>query len=145
MAYQVAAVAEADCIGCTACAQACPTGAIVGATKQLHTILADLCTACGACLPVCPVPCIAWQPWPEATHPLQGPNSHHGEAAAAAHAKRLAAPATRGVLAIAAVADATALVLPPSLHAKAEQARQKSLEKYKKMGPLQRPRALPRG
>jgi electron transport complex protein RnfB len=55
---QVALIVEADCIGCTKCIQACPVDAIIGASKQMHTVIADLCTGCELCLPPCPVDCI---------------------------------------------------------------------------------------
>ncbi len=54
----VALIREAECIGCTKCIQACPVDAIVGASKRMHTILADLCTGCELCIPPCPVDCI---------------------------------------------------------------------------------------
>jgi H+/Na+-translocating ferredoxin:NAD+ oxidoreductase subunit B len=54
----VAAIDEATCIGCTLCIQACPTDAIVGAARQMHTVLAQRCTGCELCLPPCPVDCI---------------------------------------------------------------------------------------
>jgi Na+-translocating ferredoxin:NAD+ oxidoreductase subunit B len=54
----VALIREAECIGCTKCIQACPVDAIVGGSKLMHTVLADLCTGCELCLPPCPVDCI---------------------------------------------------------------------------------------
>jgi electron transport complex protein RnfB len=70
----VAKIIEADCIGCTLCIQACPVDAIVGASKQMHTVIESECTGCDLCLPPCPVDCIEmipahrgiekWQ-WPE--------------------------------------------------------------------------------
>ena len=54
----VALIREAECIGCTKCIQACPVDAIVGASKRMHTVLADLCTGCELCIPPCPVDCI---------------------------------------------------------------------------------------
>ena len=53
---------EAVCIGCTACIRACPVDAIFGATKQMHTVIAEECTGCGLCIPPCPVDCIHMQP-----------------------------------------------------------------------------------
>ncbi len=50
---------EVWCIGCALCVKACPTDAIVGASKQMHAILQDWCTGCELCLPACPVDCIA--------------------------------------------------------------------------------------
>lgn len=58
----VARIDETTCIGCTLCIQACPTDAIVGAAKLMHTVVADRCIGCGLCLPPCPVDCIAMLP-----------------------------------------------------------------------------------
>ena len=57
----VAVIDEATCIGCTLCIQACPVDAIVGAAKQLHTIVAAECTGCELCLAPCPVDCITME------------------------------------------------------------------------------------
>jgi electron transport complex protein RnfB len=54
----VAVIDEAWCIGCTLCIKACPTDAIVGSHKQMHTVIESACTGCDLCLPVCPVDCI---------------------------------------------------------------------------------------
>ncbi len=54
----VAVIDEAWCIGCTLCIKACPTDAIVGANKRMHTVIARWCTGCELCIPVCPVDCI---------------------------------------------------------------------------------------
>ena len=63
------------CIGCTLCIKACPTDAIMGSNKVMHTVLEAYCTGCGLCLPVCPVDCIiietatpgatGWAAWSE--------------------------------------------------------------------------------
>ena len=58
----VAVIDEAWCIGCTLCMEACPTDAIVGAHKRMHTVVEAHCTGCDLCLPVCPVDCIDMQP-----------------------------------------------------------------------------------
>ena len=58
----IARIDEATCIGCTLCIRACPTDAIVGAAKLMHTVIADRCTGCELCLPPCPVDCIAMLP-----------------------------------------------------------------------------------
>jgi electron transport complex protein RnfB len=55
----VALIDEQTCIGCTLCIQACPVDAIVGAAKQMHTIIASECTGCELCLAPCPVDCIS--------------------------------------------------------------------------------------
>jgi len=41
------------CIGCTACARKCPTGAILGDRRQVHRIDPDLCIKCGVCMETC--------------------------------------------------------------------------------------------
>jgi electron transport complex protein RnfB len=57
-----AVIDEAWCIGCTLCMEACPTDAILGANKRMHTVIAAHCTGCDLCLPVCPVDCIEMVP-----------------------------------------------------------------------------------
>ena len=41
------------CRGCTACARVCPTGAISGKVKEVHTIDTSKCIKCGACMEKC--------------------------------------------------------------------------------------------
>ncbi len=53
---------EKICIGCTLCIQACPVDAILGAAKQMHTIIESECTGCDLCIPPCPVDCIFIKP-----------------------------------------------------------------------------------
>src|SRR5438270_12816500 len=60
--FAIARIDEAACIGCALCIKACPTDAIVGAAKLMHTVIADRCTGCELCLPPCPVDCIAMLP-----------------------------------------------------------------------------------
>ena len=72
----VAIIDEAWCIGCTLCITACPTDAILGTNKLMHTVIEPYCTGCELCLPVCPVDCISlenvtgtvtgWAAWPQA-------------------------------------------------------------------------------
>ncbi|TFZ00649.1 electron transport complex subunit RsxB [Ramlibacter henchirensis] len=69
----VAVIDEAWCIGCTLCLKACPTDAILGVHKRMHTVIEPYCTGCELCVPVCPVDCISlenvtgdragWQAW----------------------------------------------------------------------------------
>jgi electron transport complex protein RnfB len=69
----VAVIDEAWCIGCTLCLDACPTDAIMGSNKLMHTVIERYCTGCELCVPVCPVDCIGlenvtgertgWQAW----------------------------------------------------------------------------------
>ncbi len=54
----VAYIREAECIGCTKCIQACPVDAILGAAKQMHTVIISECTGCDLCVEPCPVDCI---------------------------------------------------------------------------------------
>jgi len=54
----VAIIREDACIGCTKCIQACPTDAIVGAAKLMHTVITNDCTGCELCILPCPVDCI---------------------------------------------------------------------------------------
>ena len=53
-----AQIREDECIGCTKCIKPCPTDAILGAGKVMHTVITDACTGCGLCVPTCPVDCI---------------------------------------------------------------------------------------
>lgn len=72
----MAVIDEAWCIGCTLCLKVCPTDAILGSNKRMHTVIERYCTGCELCVPVCPVDCIAlenftaertgWQAWSEA-------------------------------------------------------------------------------
>jgi electron transport complex protein RnfB len=55
----MAVIDEAWCIGCTLCLDACPTDAILGGNKRMHTVIEAFCTGCELCVPVCPVDCIA--------------------------------------------------------------------------------------
>lgn len=71
----VAVIDENWCIGCTLCIKACPTDAIIGSNKLMHTVIEPYCTGCELCIPVCPVDCIAlenvsgeatgWAAWPQ--------------------------------------------------------------------------------
>jgi Na+-translocating ferredoxin:NAD+ oxidoreductase subunit B len=69
----IAIIDESWCIGCTLCIAACPTDAIFGSNKMMHTVIEPYCTGCELCIPVCPVDCISlhnvtgtqtgWQAW----------------------------------------------------------------------------------
>lgn len=72
----VAVIDENWCIGCTLCLKVCPTDAILGGNKRMHTVIEKYCTGCELCVPVCPVDCISlenvtgtatgWQAWTQA-------------------------------------------------------------------------------
>jgi electron transport complex protein RnfB len=55
----LAVIDESWCIGCTLCIKACPTDAVVGTHKRMHTVIEAYCTGCELCIPVCPVDCIS--------------------------------------------------------------------------------------
>lgn len=55
---QIAVIDEDRCIGCVMCIKACPTDAIIGMAKRMHTVLSQDCTGCELCLEPCPVDCI---------------------------------------------------------------------------------------
>ncbi len=59
----LAVIKEPECIGCTLCLQACPVDAILGAAKQMHTVIAEECTGCELCVAPCPVDCIEMVPF----------------------------------------------------------------------------------
>jgi electron transport complex protein RnfB len=72
----VAVIDENWCIGCTLCMDVCPTDAILGTNKRMHTVIDPYCTGCELCVPVCPVDCISlenvtgdrtgWRAWSQA-------------------------------------------------------------------------------
>ena len=124
----VARIDEAWCIGCTLCIKACPTDAILGANKHMHTVIAQHCTGCELCIPVCPVDCIhldvvdasvtGWQAWTpaQADHARARYAIHQQREAALAHSPRnaKAAQAFAEQAALKAQAGSTATVAAPS-------------------------------
>ena len=52
-ALSVYTIIEDKCIGCTACARACPVKCISGSVKKPHVINQEKCIKCGACLKAC--------------------------------------------------------------------------------------------
>jgi len=82
---------EPECIGCTLCAQACPVDAILGAAKQMHTVIASECTGCQLCLKPCPVECIHMVPIPIETGTWKWPYPASGPLTATAAAQPIQA------------------------------------------------------
>ena len=64
-AREVAYIREAECIGCVKCIAACPVDAILGASGQMHTVIAAECTGCDLCVEPCPVDCIEMRVLPD--------------------------------------------------------------------------------
>jgi electron transport complex protein RnfB len=50
---------EELCIGCLRCIGECSTDAIVGAVKQMHTVIPENCHGCKKCFKVCPTEAIS--------------------------------------------------------------------------------------
>lgn len=63
--HRVAVIDEEICIGCGKCLRPCPTDAIIGTNKYMHTVITALCTGCELCIPPCPVDCIRMEQNPE--------------------------------------------------------------------------------
>lgn len=61
---KIAAIEEAICIGCCRCLKDCPTDAIIGAAKQIHSVMREACTGCEACVDRCPTGAIVMEPVP---------------------------------------------------------------------------------
>ncbi|MDE2219848.1 MAG: RnfABCDGE type electron transport complex subunit B [Gammaproteobacteria bacterium] len=82
------------CIGCARCLPPCPVDAILGAARQLHTVIASWCTGCELCLPACPVDCIHMVDWPQQAGPP--PTAADNRARFHAHeARRMSSAAER--------------------------------------------------
>ena len=75
---QLAWIDPAVCIGCARCLPPCPVDAILGAQRQLHTVIASWCTGCELCLPACPVDCIHMLARPCATEPAPAARDNRG-------------------------------------------------------------------
>lgn len=91
MIGEIARIDEELCIGCARCLPPCPFDAILGAKKQMHTVLMEFCTGCELCLPICPVDCISMVPRSSVlTAPALPPNARVNRERVKAHNVRLA-------------------------------------------------------
>jgi electron transport complex protein RnfB len=86
----VAQIEEALCIGCAKCLPPCPVDAIVGARKQMHTVILELCTGCELCVAPCPVDCIRMVPRDGLSNPPAAPEPRANRDRFQAHSARLA-------------------------------------------------------
>jgi len=87
----VAQIDEEACIGCARCLPPCPVDAIVGASKQMHTVLLALCTGCELCVAPCPVDCIAMVPRASIAAAPPAPSPGDNRARYDAHGARITA------------------------------------------------------
>ena len=132
----VAIIDEEWCIGCTLCLPVCPTDAILGSNKMMHTVIEKYCTGCELCIPVCPVDCISlenvtgertgWAAWPQSEadiarnryefHSLSRPITGHHSLKAPTNIAKKEAPAADNKRAVieAAVARARSVRPPKS-------------------------------
>jgi len=85
----VAQIDEAACIGCAKCLPPCPVDAIVGAHRQMHTVVLELCTGCELCVAPCPVDCITMVPRAALPFATPAPAAAENRARYAAHGARL--------------------------------------------------------
>lgn len=61
---KIAVIAEEICIGCCRCLKVCPTDAMIGAPKQIHSVIREACTGCGNCVERCPTEAATLKPIP---------------------------------------------------------------------------------
>lgn len=89
----VAQIDEERCIGCAKCLPPCPVDAIVGARKQMHTVIVATCTGCELCIAPCPVDCISMVPRSALDDAFAVPTSHENRERFDAHNRRAASRA----------------------------------------------------
>jgi len=89
----VAQIDEEACIGCARCLPPCPVDAIVGAQRQMHTVMLALCTGCELCIAPCPVDCIVMVPRASLAAAPASPGREDNRARFEAHSARAAARA----------------------------------------------------
>jgi Na+-translocating ferredoxin:NAD+ oxidoreductase subunit B len=98
----VAQIDEDACIGCARCLPPCPVDAIVGAHRQMHTVMLALCTGCELCVAPCPVDCITMVARASLTRAPASPAAADNRIRFAAHGARLARALTERAALIAA-------------------------------------------
>jgi len=91
----VAQIDEEACIGCAKCLPPCPVDAIIGAHRQMHTVVLALCTGCELCAAPCPVDCITMVPRAALPNAAPTPGAAENRARFAAHGARLLARETQ--------------------------------------------------
>jgi len=87
----VAQIDEEACIGCAKCLPPCPVDAIIGARRQVHTVVLALCNGCELCIAPCPVDCISMVPRAALPQAPREPGAQENRERYAAHGARLAA------------------------------------------------------
>ena len=86
----IALIDEEACIGCAKCLPPCPVDAIIGARRQMHTVVLALCTGCELCVAPCPVDCISMVPRAALPAAPREPSAAENRERYAAHEARLA-------------------------------------------------------
>jgi len=89
----VALIDEEACIGCARCLPPCPVDAIIGARRQMHTVVLSLCNGCELCIAPCPVDCISMVPRAAVPEAPREPSAAQNRARYAAHGARLTSSA----------------------------------------------------
>ena len=64
------------CIGCARCLPPCPTDAIIGARRLLHTVIVEDCMGCELCVAACPADCIVIRPRAATDGPAPSPDDN---------------------------------------------------------------------
>ena len=91
----IAQIDEEACIGCAKCLPPCPVDAIIGARRQMHSVMLALCNGCELCIAPCPVDCISMVPRAALAEALRAPSPQENRERYVAHGARLAAAAAR--------------------------------------------------
>lgn len=89
MSPRIARIDADGCTGCARCLPACPVDAIIGARRQLHTVVAEWCTGCELCVAACPMDCIPMIERRAGTEASPAPEPAMNRDRYAAHRRRL--------------------------------------------------------